>query len=211
MNKITDKDLANRGVKGLPDVPGLTTEEMQRKLEEIAREILVPKVNEIIDNLIAVNSNLDYKFGARNGSITVDLNTLFDIGFFYTYDALNKPTVVDGFLEVLTYNDVTVQRFQPYMKSTIYTRMYAGGKWSAWDSTALDSDLVPTQSSFSVTFDENNTCVINLQKNPKLATLEYTIECYQYKLRLYYSGNSVFIQGENCAGITCNIALYIWY
>ena len=59
MNKITDKDLANRGVKGLPDVPGLTTEEMQRKLEEIAREILVPKVNEIIDNLIAVNSNLN--------------------------------------------------------------------------------------------------------------------------------------------------------
>lgn len=58
MNKITEKDLANRGVKGLPDVPGLTTEEMQRKLEEIAREILVPKVNEIIDNLISVNSNL---------------------------------------------------------------------------------------------------------------------------------------------------------
>ena len=50
MNKITDQDLANRGVIGLPDVPGLTTEEMQRKLEEIAREILVPKVNEIIEN-----------------------------------------------------------------------------------------------------------------------------------------------------------------
>ena len=59
MNKITDQDLANRGVKGLPDVPGLTTEEMQRKLEEIAREILVPKVNEIIENLITANKNIE--------------------------------------------------------------------------------------------------------------------------------------------------------
>ena len=48
MDKITDQMLANRGVKGLPDTPGLTTTEMQTKLEEIARDILVPKVNEII-------------------------------------------------------------------------------------------------------------------------------------------------------------------
>ena len=58
MNKITEQDLANRGVKGLPDVPGLTTEEMQRKLEEIAREILIPKVNELVEGLNNANSNL---------------------------------------------------------------------------------------------------------------------------------------------------------
>ena len=58
MNKITDQDLANRGVIGLPDVPGLTTEEMQRKLEEIAREILIPKVNELVEGLNNANSNL---------------------------------------------------------------------------------------------------------------------------------------------------------
>lgn len=59
MNKITEQDLANRGVKGLPDVPGLTTEEMQRKLEEIAREILIPKVNELVEGLNNANSNLE--------------------------------------------------------------------------------------------------------------------------------------------------------
>lgn len=58
MDKITEQDLANRGVKGLPDVPGLTTEEMQRKLEEIAREILIPKVNELVEGLNNANSNL---------------------------------------------------------------------------------------------------------------------------------------------------------
>ena len=61
MNKITEQDLANRGVKGLPDVPGLTTEEMQRKLEEIAREILIPKVNELVEGLNNANSNLNNK------------------------------------------------------------------------------------------------------------------------------------------------------
>ena len=61
MDKITEQDLANRGVKGLPDVPGLTTEEMQRKLEEIAREILIPKVNELVEGLNNANSNLNIK------------------------------------------------------------------------------------------------------------------------------------------------------
>ena len=62
MDKITEQDLANRGVKGLPDVPGLTTEEMQRKLEEIAREILIPKVNELVEGLNNANSNLENCF-----------------------------------------------------------------------------------------------------------------------------------------------------
>ena len=67
MNKITEQDLANRGVKGLPDVPGLTTEEMQRKLEEIAREILILKVNELVEGLNNANSNLQTKqdYGKR--------------------------------------------------------------------------------------------------------------------------------------------------
>lgn len=65
MNKITEQDLANRGVIGLPDVPGLTTEEMQRKLEEIAREILIPKVNELVEGLNNANSNLPKYFVGR--------------------------------------------------------------------------------------------------------------------------------------------------
>ena len=92
MNKITDKDLANRGVKGLPDVPGLTTEEMQRKLEEIAREILVPKVNEIIDNLIAVNSNLNSLIIlSQEYSITTPSGTL---GY---YEPMLTAPVPDGY------------------------------------------------------------------------------------------------------------------
>ena len=31
--EITEQDLANKGVAGLPDVPGLTTEAMQKKFD----------------------------------------------------------------------------------------------------------------------------------------------------------------------------------
>ena len=49
--KITDEDLANRGVMGLPDVPGLTAIEMQKKLEEIPREVIIPRYNELVDSV----------------------------------------------------------------------------------------------------------------------------------------------------------------
>lgn len=49
--KITNEDLANRGVMGLPDVPGLTAIEMQKKLEEITREVIIPRYNELVDSV----------------------------------------------------------------------------------------------------------------------------------------------------------------
>lgn len=49
--KITDKSLVNKGVTGLPDVPGLTTAEMQAKFDELSRDVIIPKLNEIVDGL----------------------------------------------------------------------------------------------------------------------------------------------------------------
>lgn len=49
--KITDTSLANKGVTGLPDVPGLTTAEMQAKFDELSRDVVIPKLNEIVDGL----------------------------------------------------------------------------------------------------------------------------------------------------------------
>ena len=53
--KITDEDLANRGVMGLPDVPGLTTIEMQKKLDEISIDVIIPRFNELIDNTVSAS------------------------------------------------------------------------------------------------------------------------------------------------------------
>ena len=51
MEKIQQADLVGRGVIGLPDTPGLTAAEMQRKFEETAREVIVPKFNALVDEL----------------------------------------------------------------------------------------------------------------------------------------------------------------
>ena len=53
VNKITESDLEGRGVKGQPDIPGLTAAEMQAKVEEIVRSVVIPKINEIIDGYVS--------------------------------------------------------------------------------------------------------------------------------------------------------------
>lgn len=53
VNKITEADLAGKGVQGQPDVPGLTAAEMQAKIEEIVRSVAIPKINEIIDGYVS--------------------------------------------------------------------------------------------------------------------------------------------------------------
>ena len=50
-NKITQADIADKGVMGLPDVPGLTDAEMQAKFEEIVRDVVINKFNALIDAL----------------------------------------------------------------------------------------------------------------------------------------------------------------
>ena len=45
LRKITDSDLAGKGVMGQADVPGLTAAEMQAKVEEIVRDVVIPNIN----------------------------------------------------------------------------------------------------------------------------------------------------------------------
>lgn len=50
--KILEKDLEGKGVLGQPEVPGLSAFEMQRKVEEIVRDVAIVKINEIIAYLM---------------------------------------------------------------------------------------------------------------------------------------------------------------
>lgn len=52
ISKITSSDLANVGVIGLPDTPGLSASQMQIKFEETVRTVAIPKINEIIDDMV---------------------------------------------------------------------------------------------------------------------------------------------------------------
>ena len=50
-NKIDQGDLVGIGVIGLPDTPQLSTEDMQEKFEETARDVIIPHFNELIEDL----------------------------------------------------------------------------------------------------------------------------------------------------------------
>lgn len=67
--KITDEDLQNKGVIGLPDTPGLSTSEMQAKFEQTAREVIVPKFNQLVDDLS--NPSAASQIGANGKNRTV--------------------------------------------------------------------------------------------------------------------------------------------
>lgn len=49
--RIEQADLLNKGVIGLPDTPGLSTAAMQAKMEETARDVIIPKHNALLDEL----------------------------------------------------------------------------------------------------------------------------------------------------------------
>ena len=51
LTKILPEDLNDKGVVGLADVPGLSTQEMQEKFDEIALDVIVPKFNALSDEL----------------------------------------------------------------------------------------------------------------------------------------------------------------
>lgn len=54
--KITDADVKGKGNVGRPDTPGVSTAEMQRIMDEIPREVIIPAFNALIDALADTTS-----------------------------------------------------------------------------------------------------------------------------------------------------------
>lgn len=55
--KITEADLLGIGLPGIPDTPGLSTEEMQEKFEETARQVIIPAFNRFVDDVTERDNN----------------------------------------------------------------------------------------------------------------------------------------------------------
>lgn len=49
--KIEAKDYDGKGVTGLPDIPRLDTLDMQKKFDELAKDVAIPKHNVLVDEL----------------------------------------------------------------------------------------------------------------------------------------------------------------
>ena len=71
LEKIKESDLEGKGVIGQPEVPGLPPIEMQRAVEQIVREIAIPKINEVIEYIVgkvATQSDLE-KLLIQSGAV----------------------------------------------------------------------------------------------------------------------------------------------
>lgn len=54
--KIVPADLQGKGVIGQPPVPGLSVNEMQESVEQVVREVAIPAMNRLIDELEATSA-----------------------------------------------------------------------------------------------------------------------------------------------------------
>ena len=74
--KITDEDLLNKGVMGLPDTPGLSTSEMQAKFEQTAREVIVPMFNQLVDELLGPSAASQIGTKGKNRTVQGHIDNL---------------------------------------------------------------------------------------------------------------------------------------
>ena len=99
LTKITEADLVNKGVVGLPDTPALSTMEMQEKFDEIALDVIVPKHNGLIDEL--EDLDVEHKVSSEaitnirtNADMAIEVST--DGGETYVGTASSGHRIEDG-------------------------------------------------------------------------------------------------------------------
>ena len=86
LKKITDEDLAGKGVMPLSDVPGLSAENMKYKFEQILRELVIPYFN---DNMDEIASKIYVDPGTGTPYLSV-------ADLLLTYDRVKQATELDN-------------------------------------------------------------------------------------------------------------------
>ena len=136
INEIKPADIVNKGVIGLADVPGLTTAEMQKRMDELATDVIIPKVNELVKGANATNESLGAKVSTRFIKGMSILDTSLEDGQYTFNDAIDAPFGSSGYLKVQTHNNAP----DLYRKVTWklmgneleYYNTMVNGVWQGW-------------------------------------------------------------------------------
>lgn len=70
LKRITDRDIRGKGVVGMADTPNLSPEEMQRKVEEILRDVVIPTMNENADKTVSKEDLRKFSYEAGMATCT---------------------------------------------------------------------------------------------------------------------------------------------
>ena len=96
--KITSEELVNKGIEGLSNPPGLATGEMQRKFDELSKEVIIPHFNELSDQISEQLGSAVTSPNVTNVRLSVD-NTIqvsTDGGETYEETASSGHKVMNG-------------------------------------------------------------------------------------------------------------------
>lgn len=96
-HKITNADLVGKGNVGKPDTPNLSTSDMQRVLDEIPRDVIIPKYNSLVDELTELDNKIssdDITNMQLDAEGKIQIST--DGGTTYKYGGSTGHTLVDS-------------------------------------------------------------------------------------------------------------------
>lgn len=96
--KITQADTQGKGVKGMPDTPDLTASEMQAKFDELVDDVVIPKFNELSEELDENVGNAVQSPAITNIRLSADntLQTSTDGGETYQETASSGHIIMNG-------------------------------------------------------------------------------------------------------------------
>ena len=108
--KITQADVNDKGVIGLPDTPNLSTQAMQEKFDELALDVLMPKHNDLIDELEAGTAAAS--IGAKKNGEDTTVQDILDDMSVAGYTKAETDVLLNGKVDkeegkVLSTNDFT--------------------------------------------------------------------------------------------------------
>lgn len=96
LKKITSADLEGKGVVGMADTPNLSALEMQNKVEEIVRSVVIPVINHNIDYTVSKKELNETIFNSGSGDMMTEfydsnldgiVNSADNGNFVYTHTA----------------------------------------------------------------------------------------------------------------------------
>lgn len=92
LEKITEARIANRGILPLADIPGLESNEMKRRFDELVREVVVPVINKNADNTYDKREIQDLLSKFKLDSQVADMRS-------YVYDRQNRQADVYSYAD----------------------------------------------------------------------------------------------------------------
>lgn len=145
-NKITEKDLSGKGVKGLPDTPNLSTSEMQAKFEEIVREVIIPKFNSLVESIDDIDVTEFITSMSRDRMMALRLNEYDQLEF--SADGQEWRQVASG-----------KQVLDPQIEATTAKNAYKLGGYdpSYYKTDSITNDEIDSLFDSEVTYDTQTT------------------------------------------------------